>query len=54
MTEVELLGVLLAVFGIAISVYFGIKALGARQVQKTKSNSISIQSGRDSKINDKN
>jgi hypothetical protein len=53
MTDAELLGIALGVIGIALTVYYGAKALtsASNQKQKGGSNSINIQSGRDTNIN---
>ena len=53
MTNIELLGIGLGVLGLILSVYFGMKAIGNRQSQRTGKGSIGIQSGRDTKINDR-
>ena len=48
------LGIILAVVGIAVSAYFGLrKSKSKSQHQITKDKSVAIQSGRDTKINDR-
>lgn len=51
MTNIEFLGIALAVLGIGVSVYFGVKFIGSRQSQKTGAGSVNIQSGRDTNLN---
>lgn len=52
----EVWGIILSVVGIALSIYFGMKGVAflrskrVTQHQKTGDNSVSIQSGRDTKI----
>lgn len=47
----------LAIFGIAITIYFGVRTVGRvrknrhRQAQTASEDSVAIQSGRDTKIN---
>lgn len=53
MGNVELLGIGMGIIGLALTVYFGVKSLGARQSLKSKGKGITIQSGRDTKINGK-
>lgn len=53
MSNVEMLGIALAIAGVIVSIYFGLRALGSRQVQKAKGSGINIQSGGDTKINDR-
>lgn len=53
MTDVELLGIGLTILGLVASIFFGVKSLKKRQSQRIKNNSVGIQSGRDTKINDR-
>ena len=53
MNNVELLELVLAVSGIAIAIYFGVRGENSSQNQKSGKNSTTIQSGRDTNINDK-
>jgi hypothetical protein len=52
MSNFDLLITLLAIVGLLLTVYFGMKALGVRKSQKqsVKGSSVGIQSGRDTKI----
>jgi threonine/homoserine/homoserine lactone efflux protein len=48
----ELAGLIIAVVGLAVAIYFGVQAIRKRQSQKqtVKSRSAAIQSGRDTRI----
>ena len=53
MSKIELIGIALGVIGIILTIYFGIKTLSTKQFQKTGKNSVNIQSGRDTNLNDR-
>jgi hypothetical protein len=47
-------GIILAVLGITVSIYFGLKSVRSKsQRQSARDNSVAIQSGRDTTINER-